>query len=151
MFRISRRAEYGIIATQFMAKNREHLVSVKEIADSMNLSFDFLSKTLQALNKNGIVISQKGINGGYMLARPPESISLYEIIDTLEEKKAIVECLEPDSTDCDKSDFCEIKDPLVLIQSKIENLFSNITLAEIIAMENNKKVQLDLNKVNYAE
>ncbi len=151
MFRISRRAEYGIIATQFMAKNNRHLVSVKEIADTMNLSFDFLSKTLQALNKSGIVISQKGINGGYKLARSPESISLYEIIDTLEEKKAIVECLEPDTADCDKIDVCEIKDPLVLIQSKIENLFSNITLAEIADTKKINKMQLDLNKVKYAK
>ena len=151
MFRISRRTEYGIIATQFMAKNNHGLVSVKEIADSMNLSFGFLSKTLQALNRSGIVVSQKGINGGYKLARSPENISLFEIIDTLEEKKGIVECLEDNSVECDNEELCEIKVPLVIIQSKIEDLFNNISIAEIAASSSeNKKIKLDLKKVTYA-
>jgi Rrf2 family protein len=150
MLRISRRAEYGIIAAQFMARKDKRLVSVKEISDSMDLSFDFLSKTLQALLKTGIVVSQKGVRGGYKLARKPEKISLHDIIDSLEEKKAIVECLEPDGENCDKSGVCTIKDPLFLLQSKIDKLFSDTSIAEIAKEKIHKsKCNDDNNKVNY--
>jgi len=118
-----------------MARKDERLVSVKEISDSMDLSFDFLSKTLQALLRTGIVVSQKGVRGGYKLARKPENISLYDIIDSLEEKKAIVECLEPGGESCEKAEVCTIKDPLSVLQTKIDKLFLDTSIAEIAEEE----------------
>lgn len=131
MIRISRRAEYGLIAVQFMARANERLVSVKEIAESLDLSFDFLSKTLQTLLKTGIVVSQKGAKGGYRLSRSPDNISVFDIIDSLEDKKAIVECLEPSDENCSRADNCTIKEPLKILQSKINKLFADTSIIEI--------------------
>lgn len=135
MIRISKRVEYGIIAVQYMASASKQLVSVKEIADSMGLSFDFLSKILQSLLKKGIVESQKGAKGGYKLARSPKEISVFDIIDSLEEKKFLVECLEVDNK-CDMSSVCTIKDPLSTLQNKINKLFTETSIKEIVSKKN---------------
>lgn len=134
-----------------MAREFERLVSVKEISDSMDLSFDFLSKTLQALLKTGIVVSQKGVRGGYKLARNPEKISLYDIIDSLEDKKAIVECLEPKGDSCEKAKICTIKTPLYNLQSKIDKIFSDTSIAEIAKeTKQSGSCENEIIKVNYA-
>lgn len=135
MIRISKRVEYGIIAVQYMASASKQLVSVKEIADSMGLSFDFLSKILQSLLKKGIVESQKGAKGGYKLARSPKEISVFDIIDSLEEKKFLVECLEVDNK-CDMSSVFTIKDPLSTLQNKINKLFTETSIKEIVSKKN---------------
>ncbi len=135
MIRISKRVEYGIIAVQYMACTSKQLVSVKEIADSMGLSFDFLSKILQSLLKKGIVESQKGIKGGYRLARNPKEISVFDIIDSLEDNNYLVECLEDDNK-CDKSAVCTIKDPLLTLQNKINKLFAETSIKEIASKKN---------------
>jgi len=135
MIRISKRVEYGIIAVQYMASASKQLVSVKEIADSMGLSFDFLSKILQSLLKKGIVESQKGSKGGYKLVRHPKDISVFDIIDSLEENKFLVECLEFDNK-CDMSSVCTLKDPLSILQDKINKLFLETSIKEIASKKN---------------
>lgn len=134
MLRISKRAGYGIIAVQYMASASKQLVSVKEIADSMGLSFGFLSKILQSLLKKGIVKSQKGSKGGYKLARHPKDISVFDIIDSLDDKNYLVECLEDDNK-CDMSSVCTIKDPLSILQDKINKLFIETSINEIASKQ----------------
>ncbi len=143
MLKLSKKVEYGILATQYIATKNGETVSAKEIAERMELSFDFLSKTLQALMKNGIISSQQGIHGGYKLSKSPDQISLTDIIHSLEERITIVNCLSPGDESCDKMDNCTLRNPFHVIQLKIDDLFTEMTIQHLLP-NNDKLYSLDL-------
>lgn len=137
MFRLSKKVEYAIIALQYMASKENELVSAKEMSENLNISFEFLSKTLQSLMKHDLVQSHQGIKGGYSLARKSDEITLSEVINCLDEKSGIVECLNSDKAgDCGRTTDCTIRDPMHHIQNKINNIFSNTTISELGRINN---------------
>lgn len=79
---ISRSAEYAIRALAYMgtSRSRSWMLS-REIAEELGIPPPFLAKVLQLLASNGILESQRGRGGGFRLARDPESLSLYEIVE----------------------------------------------------------------------
>lgn len=109
------------------------VISAKEISSNLNIPFEFLSKTLQKLMKSGLIESQQGNKGGYVLAKSPKSTSLAEIVLALEDKTQLVECFSDDSdSTCSRTTCCTIKGPIKNIQNKIDNIFNTTTLAELI-------------------
>lgn len=137
MLKLSKKIEYGILAMQYIASNTEtnteKLISAKEIALKLNIPFEFLSKTLQKLMKSGLIESQQGNKGGYILSKSPNKTSLAEIIIALDDKAELVECFsnESDST-CSRTSSCTIRGPIKNIQNKIDSIFKSITLAELL-------------------
>ena len=130
MLKLSKKIEYGIQAVQYMAIKAGSIVSAKEISEKMNIPFDFLSKTLQVLNKNGLIVSQQGIKGGYVLSKEPAEITIAEIINALEENSNIVECYSEEDGNCVRVDDCTIKNPMNSLQKKLESVFHTTTIAE---------------------
>lgn len=137
MLKLSKKIEYGILAMQYIASNMDikggKVISAKEISSKLNIPFEFLSKTLQKLMKSGLIESQQGNKGGYVLAKSPKSTSLAEIILALEDKTQLVECFsDDDASTCSRTTRCSIKGPIKNIQKKINNIFNTTTLAELI-------------------
>ena len=134
MLRLSKKIEYGLLAVQYITMHPEKMVPAKEMAEELNLSFEFLAKTLQKLMKKGIVKSYQGIKGGYKLAKKPGDISLADIITALEGNLSIVECIGYEgAATCGRSDNCTIKKPMGVIQKKINNILKDTTMAELSA------------------
>ena len=135
MLKLSKKAEYALMAAKFMAlKNSSGYSSAKEISERYQIPYQLVAKVLQNLVKNDLAISAKGVNGGFSLSRKPDHISLLEIIKAVENKFKIVDCLQPNSssTDCSNFDCCKIKDPLAEIQRKIDKVFVETSLAQIL-------------------
>ncbi|MCX6147012.1 MAG: Rrf2 family transcriptional regulator [Candidatus Kapabacteria bacterium] len=146
MFRLSKKVEYGILSMQYLADKEEVLVSAKEMSESLEISSEFLSKTLQLLMKKGLVISQKGIKGGYLLSKPSNEISMSDIIYALDSKPELVGCNGDNGEDCDRKDNCTIRKPLEILQIKLNDLFELTKLSELKSNEN-KFVKIDLANV----
>ncbi|MCG6919057.1 MAG: Rrf2 family transcriptional regulator [Deltaproteobacteria bacterium] len=96
--RLSTRGRYG---TRLMVDLAQHYangpVPLAEIAKRQDLSAKYLEQLIILLKGAGLIRSVRGRRGGYMLARKPEKISVGEIVETLEGKLAVVDCvLEPD-------------------------------------------------------
>ena len=135
MLKLSKKAEYALMAARYMAlKNSNAFSTAKEISESYSISFQLVAKVLQNLVKNELAISVKGMNGGFTLAKKPENISLIDIISAVESNYKIVDCLKPNAslTDCLHFDCCKIKDPLAEIQRKIDTIFVETSLVEIL-------------------
>lgn len=132
MLRLSKKTEYAILAMQYIARSAERPVSAKEISDNLNISFEFLSKTLQTLIKSSLIVSLQGKSGGYLLNRNASEISIADIINALDEKSNVVECSSSEMNDgtCGRQDECTIKNPMSEIQNKINNILYETTLAE---------------------
>src|SRR5216683_2273653 len=86
--RISAKAEYACVAMLELAANyTEPLpVRIKAIADAQGIPQRFLVQILLQLKTAGLVVSVRGAAGGYQLARPPEQISLADIISAVTDR-----------------------------------------------------------------
>jgi len=135
MLKLSKKAEYALMAAKFMAlKNSSGYTSAKEISESYEIPYQLVAKVLQTLVKSNIAISAKGVNGGFSLSRKPDNISLLDIIKAVENDFKIVDCMQPNGSisDCSNFDCCKIKDPLAEIQRKIDKVFVETSLAQIL-------------------
>ena len=96
--RLSTRGRYGTRLMVDLAQRYAHgPVPLAEIAKRQDLSAKYLEQLIILLKGAGLIRSVRGRSGGYMLARKPEKISVGEIVETLEGKLAVVDCvLEPD-------------------------------------------------------
>ena len=135
MLKLSKKAEYALMAAKFMAlNNNTGYTSAKEISERYEISYQLVSKVLQKLVKGEIAVSTKGMNGGFSLTREPDNISLLDIIKAVEKDYKIIDCMQPNgnSSDCSNFDCCKIKDPLSEIQRKIDKIFIETSLAQIL-------------------
>ena len=135
MLKLSKKTEYALMAAKYMALNNSSGYSTaKEISTSYNIPHQLVAKVLQAMAKNDIAVSAKGVNGGFILAKEPAEITLSDIIRAIETNYHIVDCFDENGSidDCSKFDCCKIKDPLAEIQKKIDKIFFETSLQQII-------------------
>jgi len=102
---INLESDYAIRIVSCLSKRSERM-DAKSISLSCGVTLRFTLKILSKLIKNGIVKSYKGSKGGYMLAKKPCDITLYEVIETLEGPYVLSRCLL-DPCSCERqSDNC---------------------------------------------
>src|SRR5258708_34842800 len=76
MLKLTKKADYGLIAVKHLAEVGETgSCSAKDIAEAYEIPQSAMAKILQKLVKNGLLVSQQGMNGGYVLARGARNIS----------------------------------------------------------------------------
>lgn len=68
----SQTAEYALRAVVFLAMSQKQAFTTQQIADATKVSAPYLSKVLQLLVKSGLIQSQRGIGGGFVLCKRPE-------------------------------------------------------------------------------
>lgn len=135
MLKLSKKAEYALMAAKYMAlKNSSGYSTAKEISESYRIPHHLVAKVLQNMVKSELANSAKGTNGGFSLAKSPFKISVIDIIKSVEPNYKLVDCLQPDSSleDCSHLDCCKIRDPLIEIQRKIDKVFSETSLVQIL-------------------
>jgi Rrf2 family protein len=133
MVKFSKKIEYSLIALRYISGAKDEIITAKEISNKYSIPHELLAKILQKLKKENILTSNQGVNGGYKLSRPLSEISLSELIDKIEGKTAIVECLHTDNiSECYISDSCSIKDPINKMQTELENLLKTKMVSDFI-------------------
>jgi Rrf2 family protein len=83
---LSCKSEYAILALLEMAANYQNgePLQIRQIATQQNIPDRYLEQLLATLRRGGVVKSQRGSKGGYLLAREPRKITLLEILECLE-------------------------------------------------------------------
>ena len=135
MLKLSKKTEYAFMAARHLALNNSgHYSTAKEIAENYQIPFQLVAKVLQKFTKSELVTSFQGVKGGYKLNKTPDNISLIEIIKAVESNYQLTECMEHDSltNNCSHLDCCKIRDPLIEIQRKIDNVFKQTSLKQIL-------------------
>lgn len=133
--KLPKNIEYAIFAIKYLSENKmKECISSKEISDSENIPFELLSKILQKLTREKIIVSIQGIKGGYQLLRDPEELSLMDISLALDQNIQITNCMfeSAGTDDCARVDNCCIRGPMAKIQEKLNLLFRETKLIEII-------------------
>jgi len=135
MLKLSRKAEYAIIALKHMLNRQaDHLCTAKEIAERYHISDELMAKILQKMTRSGILTSTQGVRGGYVLSRPANKITVADIVECIDGPLGIVECAT-DSGDCRCVQYsegvCNISDPFMRIQIEFKNFLNGISLADL--------------------
>lgn len=126
--KFSTKAEYGLRATVYLAKNYPYLRSIQEISSEEKISAKYLEQIFNSLRRAKLVLSQKGKSGGYTLSRDPKEIRVGEIVETLEGKIEPTKC---NSLAC-KNSNCTSKKVWVKLSQEIKKTLDNIKLSDLI-------------------
>ncbi|MDD2904958.1 MAG: Rrf2 family transcriptional regulator [Sulfurimonas sp.] len=130
---ITRASEYAILSLIVLAKASSPMDS-DTLSRELSISKSFLAKILQALAKNDILKSYKGVNGGFTLAKDPKEINMLDVMSAVEGKAPAVFDCAPSTKNCpsEKADICSIWPFLNKLQRKIDSFLANLTLADIL-------------------
>jgi len=135
MLRLTKKADYGLMALKYLAEqamsSNSAAASAKAIAEAYHIPPQLLAKILQTLAKSGLLVSHAGTNGGYALARPAHDISAFEVIRAIDGPLFITSCITIHGT-CDLAGTCTIKEPLRKVNDSITGLLSDLSIADLM-------------------
>lgn len=135
--KLSTRARYGVRLMLSLARSYgQGPLYLKDIARAEEISEKYLSLIIIPLRGVGLVNSTRGAHGGYALAKPPEKITLKEIVDVLE-GNCLVDCIK-DPSACSRVQICASRDIWTLLDGKISETLDSITLQQLVAMNREK-------------
>jgi len=130
VLRFTKKADYGLMATHYIAFHQhDGVVNAKRIAEDLGIPAELLAKILQRLAKRRLIRSVNGPKGGYVLAREPRKITVGEVLRAIEGPLSIVHCYQ--DTQCAQLDRCNIRRPVWMIQTSIEQLLDGLSLEEM--------------------
>ncbi len=128
---ISQTAEYALRAMVFIAMNSDSPQVTERIARGTKVPSSYLSKILQLLAKSGLVKSQRGIGGGFILTAPPSKVSILEIVNAVDPIKRIDTC--PLDLSSHGVVLCALHKRLDEAIQLVEQAFEKTTLKEILS------------------
>ncbi len=111
-------------------KHPDQYVSIRHISDDLNVSFYFLTKTLQVLTRNGIMTSYRGPKGGVALAKPASDITLMDMIDAIDGIESFRSCIL-ELHGCGDENPCPLHAYWGESRDRIKSIFENTSLAEL--------------------
>ncbi len=132
MLRISKLADYGTMVMSQMASNPDRLFSANDLAVALGLGRATVSKVLKSLARHELVASVRGLHGGYSLARPPQRITVADVVDALEDQPfGLTEC-SATSGNCDIETSCHVRTNWQKISLIVRRALEGVTLADMI-------------------
>lgn len=130
--KFSAKSEYALRALIDLTNNYgQKPIGVREIAARQGIPERFLEQQITALKKAGLVNSQRGAQGGVTLARTPQDITIYEVIEALEGAPTAVTCIGSSALDCTKSAQCALQDLWCRVDTAVESVLKGTTLREL--------------------
>lgn len=126
MFRLSNRADYGLILLSNLVHSNK-LVSISSVAKKNKISPKFLSQIAQELKRAGIITAKEGVSGGYTLAKDPQKINLLEVLKVLEGDLLVGECFE-ENHEC----VCGAEGIFSEMREQIEATIGKKTVADLV-------------------
>lgn len=134
MLKLSKLTDYAAVMMAHIARTPDQLFTATDIADQVQIPRPTVSKTLKMLLKAGLLVSHRGAQGGYGLARAPQQITASDIIDAIEGRFGMTECSQEDVT-CDLQDSCGVSDNWQRVSVVIRQMLSSITLVQLAQKE----------------
>ncbi|MEU6950540.1 Rrf2 family transcriptional regulator [Streptomyces sp. NPDC046316] len=133
--RISARADYAVrAALQLAASRSDEPLKTEAIAEAQDIPHKFLEGILNDMRRGGLVVSRRGGNGGYRLAKPAESISIADVIRVVDGPLVSVRGVRP--PDLSYTGPAESLLPLwVALRSNVREILEGVSLADVASAE----------------
>lgn len=133
MVKLGKLTDYGLVLMTLIARGDGlPLRTARGLAAESRLPLSTVSKLLKLLLQSGLLISHRGIKGGYFLAKEPQEISVIEIISAIEGPMALTQCSADVSGLCNLESFCPIKSNQQIINQAVRGVLDKITLSDLV-------------------
>ncbi len=132
--RISAKGEYAAKAVLYLSLKYPTVVTIQEVARRHSIPLKYLEHILLELKKAGVLESRRGVRGGYTLARPPEKISVGEVLRIVDGQFSQSSCVEADQGHpyaCPESDSCGLKQLWQDVQGAVERILFETSFDDI--------------------
>ncbi len=126
---VSERLHSGLILLAELAAAPTEAQSLRLIAERMHVSEGYLEEIAASLRKQGIITGKRGATGGYVLAVPPESLSLQAVIEAIEGPIALVPC---QGSSCVVASHCRTKHLWGTVQRRLLSTLADLTLRDVL-------------------
>jgi FeS assembly SUF system regulator len=151
MLKLTKKADYGLIAVKHLAEFGESgSCSAKDIADAYGIPQPAMAKILQKLVKSGLLVSQQGINGGYVLARDAKNISALEVIKAIDGPLFITSCAD-EKQGCYQGSKCTVREPLRKVNQSIQQVLGRLSIADMAERKDQPREPEDITRIDQRE
>ena len=131
MIRLSKLTDYAVVMLSYMAAREGEVYTASRLAERTAVPEPTAAKILKLLARSHILVSQRGSNGGYELARPAAEISVAEIIVALDGPIALAACVDGSADHCGVESMCSMRGNWNRVNRAIRSALEDITLAEM--------------------
>jgi FeS assembly SUF system regulator len=136
MLRLSNFADYGVVVMTAAARARNlggvERLSAGRVAEASGIPPATVAKLMGHLGRAGLLVSQRGVDGGFGLARPAESISLAEIVEAIDGPIGLTHCSQP-TAGCGLADGCSVRPHWEPVNRAVRAALSGVSLADLAA------------------
>ncbi|WP_444995125.1 RrF2 family transcriptional regulator [Aliikangiella sp. IMCC44359] len=141
---VTRYTDYSLRVLMYLGINEGRLVTIKEIAESYDISKNHLMKIVQELNAKKYIIAVRGKNGGLKLNGEPCSINIGLLIRDIEQELSLVECFSNKNT-CAITPACQLKSIFSEALDSFLSTLEQYTLADLLPPKTKVKLGEILN------
>jgi len=127
---ISQTTEYALRAVVWLAANPEKPLTAQQIAEATRVPAGYLAKVLQGLSRAGLLHSQRGLGGGFRLARSPDAMTMWQVVQAVDPLRRIHKC--PFHFEAHSDMLCPLHERLDQAIATIESMFSKWTISSLI-------------------
>lgn len=139
---LSKSCIYGIQSAIYVAAHdAEGYVSINQIASELNISFHFLTKVLQQLTQEGIMVSYRGPRGGVALAKKKPEVNLYDLIAAIDGTSIFTECMLG-LAGCGIAEPCPAHEHWTKVRAELTSIAKRVTLEDLGNKANELNVRL---------
>ena len=131
MLRVSKLTDYATVVMTCLAGAGDDVQSAQALAERAHLELPTVSKLLKQLAQSGLVVSTRGINGGYRLARDAREITIADIVTAMEGPIGMTEC-SVHAGACDHESHCGVRVNWRRISQAIAAALESVTLADMV-------------------
>lgn len=136
MFKINRKVEYALMALKHMSEKRPgELTSAKEIGDVYHTPFDVTARVLQTMTQKGVLKSEQGAHGGYLIQKDLAKISFWTLAEMILGPVKLVNCLHDEDGGCDMLESCNIVSPISRLSDRIRAFYDTISVRDLIGRD----------------
>lgn len=131
MNRLNTTVRYAVRATLLLAQHRDRPLSIKAISEMEGLSVKYLEQLFLKLRKAGLVRSVRGMHGGYFLAKPPEKVSIGDVIRAVQSDGVYAAPCTKLEGRCKRQKECMASVYWQKLQGLLDEFFDNTTLLSL--------------------
>lgn len=141
---LSAYSDYSLRVLMHAALRGTERTTVDEVADTFGISRHHLVKVVHDLGRNGYLLTQRGIGGGFTLARPSEKIRLGDIVRLGEETDRVIECADRENRQCRLFPACRLKDVLDEAAAAFFAVLDDYSLADLLKQPSKMRAALGI-------
>ncbi len=131
MIRLNALTDYAVVILAQMTLDPAKLVTASQLAEETAVPAPTVAKVLKELVREGVLISHRGVKGGYVLACKPEDITVLQIIRALEGPVALTSCVDGSQHDCDVESLCPMRGNWEQVNTAVRSALGSVTLADM--------------------